>query len=286
MNNIKTHAQFKSLRMRCLGAVLGGAACFAIGGQPQLRAAETFAQQPASSTAQPVPQALSELMRQIDAASSRQDLKAVLRFYSPTFTHSDGLDYKTLQQAVTVFWKDTKALQYTTKVNAWQAQGSGYLLDTTTTIQGVQKVTDRDANLTTVIKAKTTISNSQIVAQDILSEQTRLSVGEKPPIVQVNLPENVNIGQSFSFDAVVKAPIGEDLLLGAAVEEPVAAGRYLQPTDVVLEPLAAGGLFKTGKAPQQPAREWISAILIQEGGMTIVSQRLNVVRPNASGPLR
>jgi hypothetical protein len=299
MNNTKTsHAQSKRLTkrlrtLRFLGAVCGGAALYlATSGQPQLRAAETPGQpdknQPATAqpaAVQPVPQALSELIQRIDAASSRKDLKAVLKFYSPAFTHSDGLDYQTLQQAVTAFWKDAKTLQYATKIDAWQAQGDKYLLETTTTIQGIRTAADRDANLTTVIKSKTTVDGKQIVAQDILSEQTRLSIGEKPPVVQITLPEKVNVGQTFSFDAVVKAPVGDDLLLGAAVEEPISPTRYLQPTDVVLEPLAAGGIFKMGQAPQQPTREWISAILIQEGGMTIVSQRLNVIKPNASSAL-
>jgi ketosteroid isomerase-like protein len=277
----------KSGRTRnLLSAVCGGAAiCLALGtAQPTLWAAEPPAPAPVqpSGSTQAAPPAILNLLQDIDAASSRKDLKAVLKYYSPTFTQSDGLNYTSLQPAVTAFWQSTKTLQYSTKIDSWQAQGDNYTLETTTTIKGVQAAADRDMNLTATIKSKTTVVNQKIAAQEILGEQTRLSFGEKPPAVQVNLPQQVNVAQTFNFDVVVTTPVGEDLLLGAAVEEPITPEQYLKRTDVALEPLAAGGLFKVGQAPQQPTREWISAVLIQEGGMTIVSQRLNVVKPNAS----
>jgi hypothetical protein len=265
-----------------LSAVCGGAAlCLTIGAaQPQLWAAEPPAK-PAGSVQAAPPEILS-LLQEIDAASSKKDLKAVLKFYSPTFTHSDGLNYTTLQPSVTSFWQGTKTLQYVTVIDGWQAQGNNYILETTTTIKGVQVAAERDMNLAATIKSKTTLADRKIVSQEILSEQTRLSIGERPPAVQVNLPKQVNVSQTFNFDVVVTTPVGEDLLLGAALEEPITPEQYLKRADVVLEPLAAGGLFKVGQAPPQPTREWISAVLIQEGGMTIVSQRLNVVKPNAS----
>lgn len=270
-----------------------GLACAALGfvmlfGQLQIHAAEPPSPTASpngsvpSGPAQPAPPEIVAILRDLDAASSRQNLKAVLKFYSPNFTHGDGLTYSTLQQAVTTFWKDTKNLQYSTKINNWQAQGNGYILETTTTIQGIQTAAERDMKLSATVKAKTKIVNKQLVSQEILREQTRLSFGEKSPDVDVNLPDQVNVGQSFNFDVIVKNPIGEDLLLGAAVKEPITPEQYLKRTPIALEPLAAGGLFKIGQAPQQPSREWVSAVLIQQGGITIVSQRLNVVRPIAS----
>ena len=286
MKNMKTD-RAQSRRFRPLGlwsaAWVGVALGLAAHGQPWIQTADAQTPPSAAST-RPAPQAITDLLQQMDAAASRKDINATLKFYSPSFTHSDGLTLSTLQQAVTAFWKDAKTLQYATKIDSWQVQGGRYILDTTTTIQGVQQASGQDLALNSVIKSKTVIVNQQVVSQDIVSEQTRLSTGPKAPVVDVRLPLSVNVGQTFSFDAVVKTPVGDELLLGAAVEEPITSTRYLQPTQVVLDPLPAGGLFKTGQAPQQPTREWISAVLIQEGGMTIVSQRLNVVRPNASSP--
>jgi hypothetical protein len=253
--------------------------------QPPLRAATPVlaqAAKPAPATA-PVPPAIAALIKQLDDVASRKDVDATMKFYSPSFTHADGLDFKTQQQALKLFWQDAKSIQYQTQINRYQAQGPNRsVLETTTTLRGVRKSAERDMDLTATVRSRLTIADSKIVAQEVLSEQTRLTSGEKPPMVTIVLLEEVTVGQTFSFDAVVKEPLGEDLLLGSALEEPISAERFLQPAIITLEPLTAGGIFKTAQAPQQPTRKWISAVLIKNGGMTIVSQRLNVVRPNGS----
>jgi len=62
----------------------------------------------------------------------------------------------------------------------------------------------------------------------------------------MNLPQQVKVGQQYSFDAIVQEPLG-DYLVGAAIEEPIQADKYFNPT-VELELLPAGGLFKVGRA--------------------------------------
>jgi len=91
----------------------------------------------------------------------------------------------------------------------------------------------------------------------------------------MNLPQQVRVGQQYSFDAIVQEPLGDDYLVGAAIEEPIQADKYFNPTPVELELLPAGGLFKVGRAPNIPANRWISAVLVR--GITIVTQRLPVV---------
>ncbi|HEY9826246.1 MAG TPA: nuclear transport factor 2 family protein [Stenomitos sp.] len=249
--------------------------------------AETASPQAAPSTpaavSAPAPTEIIDLLKKIDTAASRQDLNATLKFYSPAFTSGDGLDYKTFGEALKGFWQTTKSLQYQTQINNWQSQGGDhYLVETTTTVQGTQTAIEREMQLSATIRSRITITGQQIQTQEILSEQTRLTAGSAPPTILVNLPEQVNVGQSFSFDAIVKEPLGDALLLGSALEEPITPERYLRPSAIALEPLSAGGVFKVGQAPQQPSRHWISAILVKDNGITIVSQRLSVVRPNAS----
>lgn len=232
---------------------------------------------------QAAPPAIAELLAQIDAAASRKDLNAVMNFYSPTLVHGDGLTYKNLEQALKSFWSTTSSVQYQTQVNQWTTAGADQAVaETTTTIKGLQVIAQRQMQLTATVRSRIKIMGQKIVSQDILSEKTQLTSGEKPPIVTVNLPEQVNVGETFSFDAVVKDPIGDDLLLGAAVEEPITPEGYTQLKGLTLEPLPSGGLFKVGQAPALPTREWISAILIQDKGITIVSQRIAVVKPSAS----
>ena len=248
---------------------------------PSSIAATPLAQAPTVSAV--VPPAIAALVKNWDAAASRKDLDSTMKFYSPSFTHADGLDFKTQQQALQTFWKDATSIQYQTQINSLKAEPQNrYTLETTTTLSGVRKAADRDMKLTSTVRSRLVIADQKIVSQEVLSEQTRLTAGDTPPNVNISLPEQVNVGQTFSFDAVVKEPLGDDLLLGSALEEPISVERYLQPAVITLEPLTSGGIFKTGQAPQQPTRKWISAVLIKNGGMTIVSQRLNVVRPNGS----
>jgi hypothetical protein len=245
--------------------------------------AETKPVQAPSKT--PAPAALLDLLKQMDAAASRKDLNSTLKFYSPNFKHADGLDSKTLGETLKTFWQQNQSVQYQTQIDNWKAQGpDSYNVETTTTIQGIQKAADRDMKLTSTVRSRVTIANKTLTSQEILGEQTLLTTGVKPPVVQVSLPEQVNVGQTFNFDAVVKDPLGNNLLLGSAVEEPITSEQYLQRKEVILEPLSSGGLFKVGQAPKQPTRQWISAVLVQEGGMTIVSQRLNVVQSGAPTP--
>jgi hypothetical protein len=234
----------------------------------------------------PAPPALVEWFKQLDAVTSRKDLEGTLKFYSPSFTHSDGLDSTAFRAALQAFWQ-TASAQYATQIDNWKAQsGDQYVVETTTTLKGRQKAADRDMALAATVRSRLTIVNQKIVAQETLSEQSRLTFGAKPPEVTVSLPEQVKVGQTFNFDAIVKDPLGDTLLLGAAVEESITPARYLQPAAVALEPLSSGGLFKVGQAPSQPTRQWVSAVLIQGDGMTIVSQRLSVVKatPTAAAP--
>jgi hypothetical protein len=238
---------------------------------------------PPTSAPSAAPPAIAAILKQLDTVASRKDLDSTMRFYSPTFSHGDGLDFKTQQQVLKAFWQDTKSIQYQTQINSWKAEPQNrYTLETTTTLRGIRKAADRDMDLTSTVRSRLVIKDQKIVSQEILSEQTRMVTGDKPPSVSLSLPDQVNVGQSFSFDAVVKEPLGDDLLLGSAIEESIAPTQYLQPAAISLEPLSAGGIFKTGQAPQQPTHKWISAVLIKNGGITIVSQRLNVVRPNGS----
>jgi hypothetical protein len=111
-----------------------------------------------------------------------------------------------------------------------------------------------------------------------LSERTQLTTGNKPPQVEIKLPQQVKVGEKYTFDAIVQEPVGEDLLLGAALEEPIKSTKLLNPTMANLEFLNAGGLFKVGRAPSTPGSQWVSAVIRRGEDMTIITQRLNVVK--------
>lgn len=257
-----------SQRLFLLTLILGGIGGFnlPLKAQPQPVAA--------TSTA---PQSLQNILAGVDAAANRRDLQAVMQFYSPNFTHGDGLTRQALESTTAEFWKRYNTLNYTTQVQSWKPVGDGFEVETLTNITGTARSPNQVQSLKATIRAHQQMVGQKILHQDIISERSQVTSGAKPPTVELRLPRQVQVGQAYNFDVIVKEPIGESLLLGAALEEPVNANKYLQGDQVKLETLSAGGIFKVGKAPAQPTSRWLSAVLIRDGGMTLISQRLQVV---------
>ena len=224
-----------------------------------------------------IPQELQNLLQQVDDAANRQNIRGVMQFYSPTLTHSDGLTYENLEDALETLWQRYPDLTYRTQVKSWETDGNAIVAETVTEINGVQINGEREYSLRATVRSRQRYENQQIVRQDILAERSQIASGEKPPVVQVNLPDEVKIGREYNFDAIVLQPLGDDLLLGAALEEPINIYGYLEPPKIDLEPLNAGGLFKIGRAPLVTNDRWISAVFIRHDGLVFVTQRLPVI---------
>ncbi|MEG4988587.1 nuclear transport factor 2 family protein [Microcoleus sp. BR0-C5] len=240
----------------------------AIGATPQ-----TIAQTPANA-----PAPLTKVLTEIDAAANRRDVKAVMAFYSPSFTHSDGLNSRIMEKALTQLWERYPSLNYRTEIKSWKTEGSAIIAETITTIAGTQKKDGRELSLKATIRSQQRFEGEKIVSQEILAEQTQLTSGQNPPTIQVNLPEQVKVGEEYHFDAIVREPIGDDILIGTVLEEPITEKTFFNPSEVELELLNSGGIFKVGKAPATPENLWVSAVLMRQGGIATVSVRLRVVK--------
>jgi len=232
------------------------------------------------------PAEIKSFLMGFDESANNRKLNRVMGFYSVKLVHGDGLNFQTLQKSLMQLWKQYPNLTYQTELTSWQAEKKTWVLQTVTRISGKLQKSGQDVTLKSVIRSQQTVENQKIIRQEILSEQTQLTSGSRPPDVEVNLPETVMVGQSFSFDAIVKEPLGNDLMVGAVLEEPVNAGKYFNPQRVNLEPLSAGGLFKVGRAPVVKGSRWISAVLIRGDGVTRITQRLRVVDKTVVQPNR
>ncbi len=230
------------------------------------------------------PPQLQNMLVQIDAAANKKDIKAVMQFYSPNFTHTDGLTYQNLEKALTGLWQRYPQIKYQTQLQSWQTEGDGIVAETITNIIGTQTQDSRNLALKATIRTRQRYENQKIVRQEVLSERSQLSTGTKPPTLDIRLPQSVKPGQQYNFDAVVIEPLKDDYLLGAAIEEPVATGQYFNPTQVQLELLPAGGLFKIGRVPAGGSDRWLSAVVVRGDGLTQVTQRLNVLGANSPQP--
>ena len=231
-----------------------------------------------ANTPDKAPEQLKNLITQIDTAASKGDVEGVMQFYSPTFTHGDGLNRQTMEQALSKFWKQYPKLRYRTILRSWKSEGNSIVAETVTNITGFPSSNQENLGLNARILSRQRFTGNKITNQEILSERTEVTSGIKPPQVDIQLPKEVKVGQSYNFDAIVREPLGDNYLLGKAMEKPIEASQYLKSSPIDLEALRAGGLFKIGRAPNTPGNHWISAVIVRSNGMTIITQRLRVVR--------
>lgn len=231
-----------------------------------------------ASTAQTAPPEIKNILSQIDTAANKRDIKSVMQFYSANFMHGDGLSRQNMEKALTAFWSRYPNLRYNTQLQSWKAEGNAIVAETVTNITGAPVAGGDSLVFNATIRSRQRMTGKQITRQEIISELTQISSGSKPPSVEIRLPQQVKVGQQYSFDAIVQEPLGEDYLLGTALEEQILPEKYLRPTPVNLELLSSGGLFKVGRAPNSPGSQWVSAVIMRGEGMTMVTQRMQVVK--------
>lgn len=223
-----------------------------------------------------IPQELQTIVSEIEAAANNKDLSEVMEYYSPQYTSTDGLSKSSLSQALSQMWQDYSELNYTTTVESWEDKGDELVAETVTKISGIKNSQGREVSLNSTLRSRQHFKDQQIVRQEILSEQTKLTSGVNPPQIKVFAPKTVESGERYNFDVVVTEPLENGVLLGAVEEERTASERYLDPLTLELQPLSAGGIYKLVTAPLLPDSNWLSAMLVRGDGITLFTQRVNV----------
>ena len=225
-----------------------------------------------------IPNNLRTTISAIEQAANEQDLAKLMTFYNANFTHSDGLTFDLMTQALERIWSTYPQLQYRTKIESWERQGDDLVVETVTQMNGTQTDQGRDISLVSTVRSRQYFQEQQIVRQEIISEQTELKTGPQPPAIQAIAPETVKVGEKYNFDVIVTEPLKNNVLLGAALEERTGSDRYINPSTLELEPLSAGGIYKIVTAPLLPDNHWLSAIVVRSNGITMVTKRVRIER--------
>jgi hypothetical protein len=248
------------------------------------------------------------LVSALDTALNTRNLSAVSELLAPDYIHEDGYNRQNLPSSLQRLWQQYPNLIYKTEILRSSVQADSETIETLTTING------RRTNAAGQIwRVKGSIRSQQVVranlirSQSILSEETHISIGEKPPTVMIKLPDMVGVGKPFKYEAIIQEPMEDDFFMGTVFENQVSpllltpnqlqlqiptlaellTGRgQRKPTlnkpmnkVVKLSRLRSGGFFKVGTASPTPGDRWISAVLARhEGGITIATHRLRVVR--------
>jgi len=227
--------------------------------------------------AQTAPPELSTLLAEIDAAANNRKLRQLMRFYDKNFVNSDGLNRSSMQRVLKQLWESSPQLEYSTEILSWEENGEEFILETVTQITGVREMAGRQMNLNSTIRSRQRFADGKLVEQDILAERTLLTSGTNPPTVEMRLPEQVKVNERYNLDVIVQEPLGDDLLMGYLIDEPIRADNHLKPATADLELISAGGIFKQGVAPGLSDNRWVSAVFLRGGGITMITQRLRIV---------
>jgi hypothetical protein len=230
-----------------------------------------------AESADTAPVELKAIITQIDTAANRQDMERIKSLYSDQYVTSDGLMLDDFTQGTKKLWEDYPDLKYRTELLSWEKSGTGWVAETLTTMTGNSNKSGREIQLEAKIKSRQTFQGDKLIRQEILNEETKLTSGEKPPEVIVNLPETVKVGEYFDFDIIVNEPLSDDLLAGMAIAEKVDSDRYLDPSQMQLELLQSGGLFKRVSAEDKPQNRWLSAILVSSDGIVLITRRVRII---------
>lgn len=243
----------------------------------------------------------------LDSALNAKNIGAISELLTSDYANDDGYTRETLPQALQRLWKQYPDLTYKTEIVRSEMKGGSEIIETLTTINGRRSNPSGQVwKISGTIRSQQLVQTNRIRSQSILSEQTQITVGEKPPTVVINLPDTVMVGKAYKYEAVVQEPINDDLFMGTVFDNPVSPALLTQnqlqiqfpsiaellsgrtrktPTPanaaqiVKLSRLPSGGFFKIGTASKVPENRWISAVLARhDGGITIVTQRLRTIR--------
>ncbi|MFP4133462.1 MAG: nuclear transport factor 2 family protein [Halothece sp.] len=228
------------------------------------------------------PESLTQFLSELETAANDQDLDAVTDAYSENFNTQEGLNGQELAQKLEQLWETYSEVDYRVELENWEEDGDEIIAETVTQIRGTRQLRGDNAVLEAQLRSRQRINNDQITEQETLSESSQLLIGDNAPQVSVNAPNEVAVGEKFNFDVIVSKPVGNDILMGTAMEEEVTANNYLTPQNLDLEMLPAGGIYRTGEASPNPEQRWLSAIIVRSDGMTLVSQRLNIVEETSA----
>ena len=182
-----------------------------------------------------------------------------------------------LTEGINKLWIDYPDLKYRTEILSWEKKDANWFVKTLTTITGNKISNQRKIRLESRIESHQSFQTNKIVTQEILSETTKLTSGEQPPKVVVNLPATVKVGETFDFDVILSEPLGNNLLAGMTIFGKVNINDYLDPPKIPLKLLKSGGLFKRIPAQDKPQDQWLSSILVRNDGITMITKRVKII---------
>ena len=118
------------------------------------------------------------------------------------------------------------------------------------------------------------IVNGKIDKGIIKNLFTTIRNDEEKINISFSIPDKVLTGSKYDIDIILNKPLEEVIIAGAI--KPHAVNSIFEQ-EILLEPLASGGIFKMTRAPSKPGMQIWSGIIAHPEGMITFTKSIDIV---------
>ena len=97
---------------------------------------------------------------------------------------------------------------------------------------------------------------------------------EKKIDISFSIPDKVLTGSKYDIDIILNKPL-EDVIIAGAIK-PHQVNSFFEQ-EIILEPLASGGIFKMTRAPSKPGIQVWSGIIAHPEGIITFTKSIEIV---------
>ena len=118
------------------------------------------------------------------------------------------------------------------------------------------------------------ILNGKIDEGTIKNLFTTIRNDNKKIDISFKIPDKVLTGSKYDIDIILNKPLEEVIIAGAIKPHQVNS---IFDQEILLEPLASGGIFKMTRAPSKPGMQIWSGIIAHPNGMITFTKSIDIV---------
>ena len=118
------------------------------------------------------------------------------------------------------------------------------------------------------------IFNGKIDEGIIKNLFTTIRNDDKKIDISFKIPDKVLTGSKYDIDIIINEPLEEVIIAGAI--KPHQVNTFFEQ-EILLEPLASGGIFKMTRAPSKPGIQIWSGIIAHPNGMITFTKSIDIV---------
>jgi len=116
--------------------------------------------------------------------------------------------------------------------------------------------------------------NGKIDEGTIKNLFTTIRNDDKKVDISFKIPDKVLTGSKYDIDIILNKPLEEVIIAGAI--KPHQVNSFFEQ-EILLEPLASGGIFKITRAPSKPGIQIWSGIIAHPEGMITFTKSIDIV---------